>query len=76
MHKIFAAVTITALAMAGSAAVAETVVGPSQAKVKALWAQQDDATQDANPIAALFALFSGDQMDLADAKEAPATDVN
>lgn len=71
MNKVFAAIAVAAVAMAGSAAVAETVVGPQHAKVRAQWAALDGKEQP-NPIVSLIELLTGPAKVLS---EAPADNV-
>lgn len=67
MNKVFAAIAVTAVALGSTAALAETVVGPAQAKVKAEWAQIDKRGGHTNPIASLIDLITGPAEAVSDA---------
>ncbi|MEM7508501.1 MAG: hypothetical protein AAF415_17360 [Pseudomonadota bacterium] len=67
MNRVFAAIAVTAVALGSTAAFAETVVGPAQAKVKAEWAQIDKTGGHANPFASLIDLITAPAEAVSDA---------
>ncbi|MEM9370779.1 MAG: hypothetical protein AAGA26_06450 [Pseudomonadota bacterium] len=58
MHKILAAITVTAIALAGTTALAESTAAEKHAKVQHQFEQLDKDTNHGNPIAGLFGLVT------------------